>query len=374
MSRFPREDYRVLRRYVPDRRPVEIDLTDNTNLWGTHPAALRAVRDAGSESLSRYPDPYADRVREAVSRRFGIPAANVATGCGTDDILDAVFRAASRDPGLVRYPVPTFSMIQPFLRMNGHRDGPVPWSAALADPETLLDGDPVLVYLCRPNNPTGHLAPARWLDGLIGAIAERGDDAPLLVMDEAYAEYSGEGLVAEAHGLRRVLVLRTLSKAFGLAGMRVGWAAGSTEVIDEVEKSRGPYKVGRLAEAAAVAALEDEDGWVPAVVARCLENRSRLVAELEGRDLASLPSAANFVFLPLREGTAVTTALALRERGVAVRPFSDASEVGDGLRVTVGPWPLMDRFLSALDRVREIAPDAWVVPDWALRLKAVGIP
>jgi histidinol-phosphate aminotransferase len=373
MSRFPRDDYRVLRRYVPDRRPVEIDLTDNTNLWGTHPAALRAVRDAVSETLSRYPDPYADRVREAVSNRFGIPPANVATGCGTDDILDAAFRAASREPGLVRYPVPTFSMVQPFLRMNGHLDGAVPWSTALADPEALLDGGPALVYLCRPNNPTGHSAPGPWLNGLLEAIAGRGDDAPLLLVDEAYAEYSGEGLVAEAPGLRRVLVLRTLSKAFGLAGMRVGWAAGSTEVIDEVEKSRGPYKVGRLAEAAAVAALEDEDGWVPEVIAHCLESRSRLVAELEGRDLAPFPTAANFLFLPLVEGTAVTTALALRERGVAVRPFSDAAEVGDGLRVTVGPWPLMERFLSALDRVREAAPDAWTVPDRALRLKAVGI-
>jgi histidinol-phosphate aminotransferase len=373
MSRFPREDYRVLRRYVPDRRPVEIDLTDNTNLWGTHPAALRAVRDAESGTLSRYPDPYADRVRGAVSKRFGIPAANVATGCGTDDILDAAFRAASREHGLVRYPAPTFSMVQPFLRMNGHMDGAMPWSTALADPEALLDGDPVLVYLCRPNNPTGHSASRPWLDGLIGAIAERGDDAPLLLVDEAYAEFSGEGLVADAPRLRRVLVLRTLSKAFGLAGMRVGWAAGSTEVIDEVEKSRGPYKVGRLAEAAAVAALEDEDGWVPTVIALCLESRSRLVAELEGRGLAPFPTAANFVFLPLREGTAVSTALALREWGVAVRPFGDPSDVGDGLRVTVGPWPLMERFLSALDRAREAAPDAWTVPDRARRLKAVSL-
>jgi len=373
MSRFPRDDYRTLGRYVPDRRPVEVDLTDNTNLWGTHPAALRVIREAGEETLSRYPDPYAGPVKQALSRRFGVPVENVCTGCGSDDILDAAFRAASSGSGRVRYPAPTFTMIPPFTSMNGHLDGAVPWSRALADPEALLDGDPVLIYVCRPNNPTGHLVPRPWLEGLIGAVAKRGDEAPLLLVDEAYAEFSGDSLVLDAPRLRRVLVLRTLSKAFGLAGMRVGWAVGPTEVVDEVEKARGPYKVGRLAQSMAVAAIDDPEGWVRGVVADCLESRSRLLSALEERGLVPFPTAANFVFLPLEEGTASATALALREQGVAVRPFGGTTEIGDGVRVTVGPWPIMERFLNALDRVREAAPNAWAVPDPALRLKAVGI-
>jgi histidinol-phosphate aminotransferase len=192
-------------------------------------------------------------------------------------------------------------------------------------------------------------------------------------VDEAYAEFAGESLVPEAPGLSRVLVLRTLSKAFGLAGVRVGWAAGSTEVVDEVEKARGPYKVGRLAEAAALAALEDPEEWVRGVIGDCLENRSRLFAALRERGLDPFPSAANFIFLPLEMGTARTTALALRDHGVAVRPFDDASEVGDGLRVTVGPWPLMERFLAAVDRVRDSDPEPWSVPEAESRRRALGV-
>jgi histidinol-phosphate aminotransferase len=374
LSRFPREDYRPLSRYVPDRRPVAVDLTDNTNLWGTHPGALRVVREADEATLSRYPDPYADPMKAAVSRRFGIPAANLCTGCGSDDILDAAFRAAGEAGGLVRYPVPTFSMIGPLARMNGRADGAVPWSRALADPQALLEGDPVVVYVCRPNNPTGHQVPAAWLDALSVEAAARGAAAPLLLVDEAYADFAGESRVRDAPGLHRALVLRTLSKAFGLAGMRVGWAAGPEEVVDEVEKARGPYKVGRLAEAAAVAALDDEEGWVARTLAECLRNRSRLVTALEERSLLPFPTATNFVFLPQPAGRARPAALALREHGVAVRPFADDQEVGDGLRVTVGPWHLMERFLDALDQVRRADPSAWTVPDAAVRRAAVEAP
>lgn len=362
MSVFPRDDYRPLGRYAPDRRPVAVDLSDNTNQWGAHPAAVRTVREADPNSLARYPDLYAQPVKEAVARRFGVPARHVCTGCGSDDILDAAFRASATSGGLVRYAVPTFSMVGPLTLMNGRTDGAVPWSRALADPGTLLEGDPAVVYVCRPNNPTGHQAARPWLDALLAATEARGAGAPLVVVDEAYADFAGESLVQEAPHLHRVLVLRTLSKAFGLAGLRVGWGVGSLEVVDEVEKARGPYKVSRLAEAAAVAALDDVEGWVQRTVEECLESRGRLVRALEARGLAPFPSRTNFVLFPVTEGSAGDKALALREEGVAVRPFTDAV-VGDGLRVTVGPWPLMERFLAALDRLRDAVPAAWKVPD-----------
>jgi histidinol-phosphate/aromatic aminotransferase/cobyric acid decarboxylase-like protein len=149
----------------------------------------------------------------------------------------------------------------------------------------------------------------------------------------------------------RSLVVRTLSKAFGLAGLRVGLGFGSERVIREVEKSRGPYKVSRLAEAAAVAALRDREGWVEETVAACLAHRDRLTAALEARGLTPLPSRTNFLLFPVATGRARELALALRERGVAVRPFPDCPDVGDALRVTVGPWPLMERFLEAVDDV-----------------------
>ena len=148
-------------------------------------------------------------------------------------------------------------------------------------------------------------------------------------------------------------MVRTLSKAYALAGFRVGLGIGSPEVVKEIDKSRGPFKVSALAELAAATALRDEEGWVARTAAECVANRERLLSALEDRGLSPLPSAANFVFLPVGEGCAVRYATSIRELGVAVRPFHALPEVGDGLRVTVAPWPLMERFLEALDAVLE---------------------
>ncbi|MBT8335846.1 MAG: histidinol-phosphate aminotransferase family protein [Gemmatimonadetes bacterium] len=343
---LPRPDYASLTRYTPDRRAVPVDLSDNTNLWGTHPAALEAIRSAGTDALARYPHLYADDLRAAVARLHGVTSEHVATGCGSDDVLDSLWRALAEDGGAVTYAAPTFSMVEPLSQMNGREARAVAWSRALADPDLLLEGDPVMVYVCRPNNPTGHQAPEAWVAELLERV---GDDGPVVLIDEAYADFAGETLIPTAVEHPRALVVRTLSKAYGLAGLRVGYAVGSKALVGEVEKSRGPYKVNRLAEVAACAALADEDGWVQRTIAECLENRERLVAALRSRSEAPLPSASNFVLLPVAAGTAVPTALALRERGVAVRPFPDCIDVGDAVRVTVGPWPLMEQFLEAWD-------------------------
>ena len=352
---FPRPNYRGLDLYTPDRRPVETDLSDNTNLWGTHPGALEVARSADLDALARYPHLYADDLRAAAAERFGVAVDQVATGCGSDDILDSLWRALAETDGVVRYPAPTFSMVEPLSLMNGRTASPLPWSDALADPLRLLEGDPALVYVCRPNNPTGVQPSMTWVDILLEATR---DDGPVLLFDEAYADFAGETLVSRVVEHPRALVSRTLSKAFGLAGMRVGLAFGSAAVIAEVEKSRGPYKVSRLAEAAAVAALRDEVGWVSATVAEAVENRERLFRALDARGLNPLPSRTNFLLFPVADGRSLELSNALRTRDVAVRPFPACPDVGDALRVTVGPWPLMERFLAALDDVLPAEPGA----------------
>lgn len=350
MTRFPRSDYGALDLYRPDRRPVPVDLSDNTNRWGAHPDALAAVRSADEGTLTRYPDAYARDLHAAIQRRFGVPADTITTGCGSDDILDSTFRAAGPAGGAVHFAGPTFSMVEVLARMNGRTAVEVPWSRALADPDKLLENDPDVVYVCRPNNPTGLQAPRAWLDSLLGAAGSTG---PLIVLDEAYADFAGESLVRQAPAHPRLLVVRTLSKAYGLAGCRVGFAVGSPEVAREVEKSRGPYKVSQIAARAAVAALNDADGWVPRTTSECVTNRERLSQALHERGLTPLPSCANFVFLPVAKGSAHAWNLALRDRGVAVRPFSDLCEGGDGLRISMAPWPMLERFLGALDQVIE---------------------
>lgn len=351
MSPFPRPDYRELSRYHFDRTPVALDLSDNTNQWGAHPAALEILSGCDGPALARYPDLYADELRAAAGERLGVPEACITTGCGSDDVLDSTYRACAGEPGsFVGVATPTFSLALPFARMNGMGARTVPWLEALDDPGRLLEDGPALVYVCRPNNPTGHVAPTAWVEALLEAA---GEDGPLVLVDEAYVDFGGGSFAVRATEHPRLLVSRTLSKAFGLAGLRVGYAVAAQETALEVEKSRGPYKVGRLASAAAAAALRDEEGWVRRTVAECVENRARALSELAGRGLDPLPSQANFILFRAPGGEARRDALGIRARGVAVRPFPGTFPEGaDGLRLTVAPWPLMERFFSALDDYR----------------------
>ncbi len=356
MTPFPREDYTGLRPYDPGRTPVEVDLSDNTNLWGAHPDAMALVRLASSDTLARYPSVYGRELKEAVSRRFEVPVEAVTTGCGSDDLLDSVFRASTFPPGRMAYPAPSFSMVEVFGRMNGMDAVAVPWAEAEDDPRRLLQEDPDLVYLCRPNNPTGRSLPEAWVMEL---LEEGGENGPLVILDEAYADFAGESLLREAPETARLLVLRTFSKLYGLAGLRVGFGVGPPPLVREVEKSRGPYKVNHLAEEAAVAALEDVDGWAEGIRSSTSENRERLAGELRKRGLKPLPSDANFLLVPLGRAGAREVNAALKEGGVAARPFADLPELGDALRVTVGPWEMMERFLAALDRLFTGSSSGW---------------
>lgn len=352
MSPFPREAYRPLVPYAPDRRPIEVDLSDNTNRWGTHPAAMEQIRRAPVDALTRYPSVYADALRNAVATRFNVPIESVATGCGSDDLLDSTFRAAGEPGERVAFATPTFSMVETFARMNGMEPVALPWlPGAPPEPEALLESGPALVYVCRPNNPTGEVVPRRWVERLLEA---GGNDGPVVLLDEAYADFHGEDFLAIAPGTSRLLVVRTLSKSYGLAGLRVAFAVGAPEVIRQVEISRGPYKVNHLAERAAVAALEDREGWVPRIIEEVRRNREWLERQVAERGYRPLPSGANFILLPVADAGA--TVAALRERGVAVRPFPTLPGLGDGIRVSIGPMNELERFLQALDDLQVPPP------------------
>ena len=346
---LPRADYASLDRYDPGRSPVDVDLSDNTNLWGPHPQALARVRAATADDLRCYPELYADTLRAAVSKRFGVAPECVTTGAGSDDVLDCAFRAASGPGQSVAYPAPTFSMVHDLALMNGLQPRPVAWREAHDDPDVLLEGAPAVVFLCRPNNPTGAQLPEEWVLRLV-ETAFAATDGPLVIVDEAYADFAEETLIDRAPEHAKLLVTRTCSKAYGLAGLRCGYGVSSPDVILEVDKARGPYKVSRLAVELAALAVLDGDGWVARMTDECLENRWRLAEELDARDLAQLPSSANFILFAAPSGDASADAGSLRDGGVQVRPFIEIPDLGDALRVTVGPWPLVERFLEALDQ------------------------
>jgi len=210
-----------------------------------------------------------------------------------------------------------------------------------------------IIYLCSPNNPTGGALTRATIDRIVR-------DAPgVVIIDEAYAEFAAADCLDLLRSSDRVLLTRTMSKAFGLAGLRVGYAAGSPQLVSAVEKSRGPYKVSAIAERMSLAALDEGMPWVRARVAEAIENRDRLVRSLVERGLTALPSEANFVLVPVAR--AGERCRAMRALGVAVRPFDALPGVtaalratqGSALRISIGPWPMIEAMLAALDATAE---------------------
>src|SRR4029434_867573 len=168
----------------------------------------------------------------------------------------------------------------------------------------------------------------------------------IVLIDEAYGEFIDGGRVSEAPAHRQVLVTRTLSKAFGMAGFRIGYGTGAASLIHEIEKVRGPYKENTPAERVVVCVLREDISWMREMVARAVENRERFAGALRAHGLDPLPSAANFLLVPI--SNAALVARHMRERGVAVRPYPDLPGIGDALRITIGPWSMMELALDAL--------------------------
>jgi histidinol-phosphate aminotransferase len=350
-----RVGYAELSLYAPDRRPCAVDLSDNTNLWGMPPRAERAMREVPSEAMARYPELYAQTLKQSLARYAGVDASCIVTGCGSDDVLDSAIRAFAEPGERIALPDPTFPMIPVFARMNGLTAVSAPLTTAYdADVDALLATDPAIVYLCSPNNPTGTTLSRAAIDAVVGRANG------LVIIDEAYAEFAGCNVVDLAMRSDRVLVTRTMSKAFGLAGLRIGYAIGAPDLVAAVEKSRGPYKVNAVAARAAVTALGEDLPWVRERVDDAVALRARLTDALRALGIEALPSRANFVLAPLPDAAQV--AAQLRARGVAVRPFETlaapagtplAVTRGSAVRITVGPWPLLERALGAL---REVLP------------------
>jgi histidinol-phosphate aminotransferase len=336
-----RAAYNTVPLYDPKRTPVKLDLTDNTNLWGVPPHAERAIRECSSSTITRYPTLYGAELKRALAEHAGVTPDMIVTGCGSDDILDSAMRAFGNEGDLVAASDPTFGMVPIFAQMNVLR------SALITElPEHDVDADALLatgaklIYVCSPNNPTGALVTRRTLEKLI-------DNAPgVLLVDEAYVEFAGVSNIDLLKRSDRVLLIRTLSKAFGLAGLRVGYAIGHPSLVTEVEKSRGPYKVNGLAEQVAITALRNDVQWVEEHIRLAVENRDRLTIELLKLDLDPMPSSANFVCVPVKNCVAV--GMAMREKGVGVRPFPNLPRVGDCLRISVGPWPVVDQCVKVL--------------------------
>lgn len=339
-----RASYRDIALYAAPSEYVALDLSDNTNLWGAPPAAMRVIAAASEKSVARYPIAYEPVLSTSLAEYVCLSQDMIACGCGSDDVLDSAIRAFAQPGEVLALPDPSFSMIPVFARANGMVPVAIPLTDSLdVDVDATIDTGARIIYLCTPNNPTGSALPRETVEQIV-------DRAPgLVIIDQAYVEFGGESFVDLASSGRPVLVTRTMSKAFGLAGLRVGYGIGAPALIGEVLKARGPYKVSALAERAAIATLESDKRWVTEHIKDVVSNRARLRTELKMRGISSLESAANFILVPISDCIAV--AAQLESVGVRVRALPRLRGIGDAIRVAIGPLEMMQRFLDALEEV-----------------------
>jgi histidinol-phosphate aminotransferase len=318
-----------------------IDLSDNTNAWGTPPAATRLIAERSDARLARYPSTYSARLREAIAEYIGVDAEEVVTGCGSDELIDCAFRALCEPGERVAYMDPTFVMTRVFAATNSL----VPVPVALQpdgepDVDAMLAAEPSLLYLCSPNNPTGVAVRPETIESVTNRFT-----GPV-VLDEAYGEFATTTYAATAPSRSGLLVLRTMSKAWGLAGLRVGYALGERGLVRELARVRGPFKVNAVAEQAAEAALRMDEAWMRDTVATTQDIRRRFIEALRSLGFAPLPSDANFVLIPLSD--AGIAKRALFTRNISVRAFTALPGIGNALRVTLAPWPVMEQVLATL--------------------------
>jgi histidinol-phosphate aminotransferase len=345
ITTLARRDVRGLPLYAPDVTPCAIDVSDNVNLWGTPPAALRALTTTAA-SASRYPSVYATPLRDAALRYLGLSSdggIDVVSACGSDDVLDATMRAFGEPGDEIVFAAPTFVMIPILARLNGLVPVAVPMTSDYeVDPQQLVDRRAKITYLCSPNNPTSTALSRERVEYVVR------NAAGLVVIDEAYAEFAREGTPSALTLLPRypgLVVTRTMSKAFAMAGARIGYLAAAPEVVEKLLLVRLPYHLSAVTQAVARAALALAAEPL-ATVAKLRTERDGLVAWLRQRGLSVADSDANFVLFGEFESRRAVWQ-GLLDRGVLVR------EVGPPrwLRVTVGTPDEMAAFRAALDEV-----------------------
>jgi histidinol-phosphate aminotransferase len=334
--------------YRPGRVPVAATgraahkLSSNESPYGPLPSVAEVIAEAGRE-VHRYPDNGAEALIAALARRFSVPLDHIATGCGSVGVLKQLIEAVT-DPGAeVLYAWRSFEAYPPLADLASAASVRVPLRGETHDLEAMaaaITPRTRLVLVCNPNNPTGTVVGAQQLTAFLDRVP--GDC--LVVLDEAYREYIRDDSVPDGLALYRaypnVAVLRTFSKAYGLAGLRVGFMIGHAPVAAAVRKTMLPFTVSAVAQAAAVASLAAEAELLERVEF-VVKERDRVREALLSDGWTVPPTEANFVWLRLGEHT-TPFAEACESQGIATRPFA-----GEGVRVSIGTHEANDAFLAA---------------------------
>jgi histidinol-phosphate aminotransferase len=350
MSRFWSPIVHSLIPYVAGEQPATgdlIKLNTNENPYGPSPLALAAISRATTDTLRLYPDPTALRLRAAIAESFGLDRNEVFVGNGSDEVLAHSFQALLNHEESLLFPDVTYSFYPTYCRLYGIKFREVPLDAEMQVRVDDYRQPCGAIILPNPNAPTGIARPLADMEALVAAHPDQ-----VVVVDEAYVDFGGTSAIPLVRKYPNLLVIQTLSKSRGLAGLRVGFAIGQRPLIEALERvkdSFNSYPIDRLALAGAIAAWEDQD-WFENHRALIIASRERLAVALKELGFHVLPSSANFLFARHPGKSGADLAAQLRSRGILIRRFS-GDRVSDFLRITIGTDAECDRLLASLREI-----------------------
>jgi len=332
---FFRDNIKAMTPYVPGEQPGVgervIKLNTNENPYPPSPAAMAVLREFDGERLRRYPHPVADAFRRTAAEVHGVDPEWVLPGNGSDELLLMIANACFDRGRRVAYAVPTFTFYRTLAEIQAAEIVEVPYDEQFSLPvDELADAGADVTLVASPNSPSGTWYAAAELARLADALAGRG----LLVIDEAYADFADSDATALPGLHENVMILRTLSKGYSLAGLRVGYAVARPELLEELMKVKGIYNVGAVPCLAAAAAMRDQD-YKRQCVAQVVASRRKLAAKLEHLGFRVWPSESNFLLVRPPGGRAKEIYEALKARGILIRYFRQPP-LDDKLRISIG--------------------------------------
>jgi len=351
MSSFWSDFVKQLEPYTPGEQPDISNITKlntNENPYGPSPAVLQAISQQLNDDLRLYPPPNPEKLKQTLSDYYQLRPEQVFVGNGSDEVLAHVFNGLLNHPskGPLLFPDITYSFYPVFCGLYGIDFQKVPLCEDFTvDPSDYLRPNGGII-IANPNAPTGMLLALESIEALLQKNPES-----VVVIDEAYVDFADQSAVTLIDQYSNLLVVQTLSKSRSLAGMRIGYAMGSAELIaglERIKNSFNSYPLGHLQIAATVAAFSDEDHFLKNRQL-VIEQRERLSIELQSMGFKVLPSQANFVFACHPNKSAVELASNLRSEGIIVRHF-DKPRIENFIRVTVGTQSQNDLLLASLKR------------------------
>ncbi|MBN1457619.1 MAG: histidinol-phosphate transaminase [Sedimentisphaerales bacterium] len=338
-----RENIERLQGYVPGYQPGDADvvkINTNENPYPPSPKVLEAIRGFSPEFLRKYPQPLADSFREAACKVLGVGSGNIICTNGGDDLLTICFRAFCDEGRTVAYPIETYSLYEVLAELQNCKAVEIPFGNDNWI-DDLVKAKSALTIICNPNAPTS----TRVETDVIGELADK--LSGVLLIDEAYVDFAEDNCLRLVEKYDNVIILRSMSKGYSLAGLRFGFGIANAELIAGLMKVKDSYNVDAIAIAAATAAIKDQK-YFKSNVAKVKSERERLKTELEKLGLEVGKSETNFLLAKYSESGTLYEKLA--ERGIYVR-FWNTSSLSDKLRITVGTKEDNDKLVTTLKEI-----------------------